>query len=136
METNDNPALLAKSPEAKNLVNKWLRAYEIEKERGFIRCIDKFIPKDRRDLLDIGCGIGLHTQLWAERNKQVTASDFSPEFRDHILRTHSFPFIWNDVLNCTIEERYDVCFCMAIGTVLHDDGPRFQTFETLARLLR
>ncbi len=130
---NQVGALLA---EAGSLVPLWLTAYELEKERAFIQCIDRFIPSDRVDLLDIGCGLGLHTQLWRERKKKVTASDFSEEFRDYVARTYDFPFIWADVLNCTITERYDICFCMAIGTILHDQGPRFQTFETLARLTR
>ena len=122
--------------EHQDLVSVWVKRYETEKERQFIKCIDRFIPNEQVRLLDIGCGIGLHTYLWSERNKQVSASDLSEEFRDHFVRTYRFPFIWNDVLNSTIKEQYDICFCMAIGTILHDEGPRFQTFETLAGLVR
>jgi SAM-dependent methyltransferase len=122
--------------ELEDLVSVWLKRYETEKERQFIKCVDRFIPSDQVRLLDIGCGIGLHTYLWSERNKQVSASDSSAEFRDHFVRTYRFPFIWNDVLNSTINQQYDICFCMAIGTILHDEGPRFQTFETLAGLVR
>jgi len=122
--------------EHEDIVSTWLKAYEMEKERQFIKCIDKFIPNEQVTLLDVGCGIGLHSFLWSERNKQVTASDLSTKFRDHILRTYDFPFIWMDVLNSTIKEQYDICFCMAIGTILHEEGQRFRTFETLARLVR
>jgi hypothetical protein len=120
--------------ETEDIVETWAKVYEIEKEREFIKCIDKYIPKDRMNLLDLGCGLGLHTDLWRKRGKKVTASDFSTQFRDYIIRTYTFPFIWMDVLNCTIREQYDICFCMAIGTILHDEERRFQTFETLARL--
>jgi len=119
-----------------DLISIWVKRYNVEKERRFIQYIDRFIPNQQVSLLDIGCGIGLHTYLWSERSKQVTASDFCAEFRDHFVRTYSFPFIWNDVLNSTIEEQYDICFCMAIGTILHGEAERFQTFETLARLVR
>lgn len=119
-----------------DIVETWLKGYAVEKEREFVRCIDKCIPKSHVTLLDIGCGPGLHTWLWSQRNKQVTAADFSKQFRDYILRTYRFPFIWADVLNCEIQEKYDVCFCMAISTILLDEERRFRTFETLARLGR
>jgi SAM-dependent methyltransferase len=122
--------------EHEEVISIWLKAYAIEKEREFIKCIDKFIPSDQATLLDVGCGIGLHTYLWSERNKQVTASDFSTKFRDYILHAYHFPFIWNDVLNSTITQKYDICFCMAISTILHDEGQRYQTFDTLAKLVR
>src|SRR5215469_2715640 len=101
--------------ESEDLIKMWLESYELEKERQFIKRIDRLIPSDRVKLLDIGCGIGLHTQLWSERNKQVTGSDFCQPFRDHFLHAYRFPFIWNDVLNSSIKEQYDICFCMAIG---------------------
>jgi hypothetical protein len=123
-------------PEQEDVVAKWLKAYEVDKERLFIKCIDRFIPREQVSLLDIGCGIGLHSYLWSERNKHVTASDFKTEFRDHFVRAYRFPFIWNDVLHSTIKEQYDICFCMAIGTILHDEERRFQTFQTLAGLVR
>lgn len=122
--------------EHEDVVSVWVKAYEIERERQFIKCINRFIPNEQVTLLDIGCGIGLHTYLWSERKKQVTASDFSVEFRDHFVRTYRIPFILNDVLNSTIKEQYDICFCMAIGTILHGEEQRFQTFETLAKLVR
>jgi SAM-dependent methyltransferase len=121
--------------ETAGIVGFWSKVYEVEKEKEFVKCIDKYIPKDRMNLLDIGCGLGLHTELWRERGRKVTASDFSTQFRDYIVRTYTFPFIWMDVLNCTLQEQYDICFCMAIGTILHDEERRFQTFETLVRLV-
>jgi len=136
LDGRNNYRTLMSEHEQEDLVSLWVKRYEIEKERRFIDYIDRFIPKEQVSLLDIGCGIGLHTYLWSERSKQVTASDFCAEFRDHFVRVYRFPFIWNDVLNSTIREEYDICFCMAIGTILHDEGPRFQTFETLARLVR
>jgi SAM-dependent methyltransferase len=132
-ETSETPPVM--TYETEGIVDFWSKVYELEKEREFVKCIDKYIPKDRMDLLDIGCGLGLHTELWRERGKKVTASDFSTQFRDYIVRTYTFPFIWMDVLNCTIREQYDICFCMAIGTILHDEERRFQTFETLGRLV-
>lgn len=122
--------------EREDTVRIFLQAYDVEKERAFIRRIDRFIPQSETRLLDIGCGVGLHTSLWAERNKQVTASDFSTKFRDYILQNYSFPFVWTDVLNCSITEQFDICFCMAIATIQVDEASRFQTFETLARLVR
>src|SRR5581483_2868680 len=122
--------------EREDTVSEFLNAYDLEKERQFIKRIDRYIPRDQVRLLDIGCGSGLHASLWAERNKQVTASDFSTKFRDYIVEHYDFPFIWTDVLNCSIKEQYDICFCMAIATIQVDEKARFQTFETLARLVR
>ena len=122
--------------DSQEIIEVFLRFYELEKERQFIAQIDRFIPSNKVTLLDLGCGIGLHTQLWSERNKQVTGSDFCEQFRDHFVRTYRFPFIWNDVLNSTIKEQYDICFCMAISTILHDEEQRFETFRTLAGLVR
>jgi SAM-dependent methyltransferase len=79
--------------ERDDTVSTFLNAYEIEKERQFIKRIDRFIPKDQIHLLDIGCGLGLHASLWLERNKKVTASDFSTKFRDYIVENYDFPFI-------------------------------------------
>ncbi len=122
--------------EREDIVRDWLSRYEIEKERQFIRSIDRFIPHKQNKLLDIGCGTGLHTFLWHERNKSVTASDLSTRFQDHILQTYPFPFIRLDVLDCTTTEQYEICFCMAVATIVLDEQRRFQTFETLARLVR
>lgn len=122
--------------EQEDTLDAWLNLYEAEKERAFIQCIDHYLPPGRRRLLDIGCGTGFHTALWSERDKEVTASDFSSKFRDYIERHYGFPFIRTDVLRCTIREQYDICFCMAIATILLDEGRRFQTFHTLARLVR
>ena len=117
-------------------VRLWLNASKPEKERDFIKYVERDIPKDKIDLLDVGCGIALHSQLWRERNKNVTAADINPEFRDYVVQTYDFPFIDLDVLNCSISDRFDICFCMAIGTILHDEPPRFRTFEALTKLLR
>jgi SAM-dependent methyltransferase len=122
--------------EREDTLSFWLAAYELEKERCFISCIDQLLPEDQRVLLDIGCGTGLHTQLWSERNKRVTASDFSTKFRDHVVATYAFPFILADVLNCTIADSFDIVFCMAIATILGEQPQRFQTYTTLARLVR
>ena len=131
------PRLSTDEPEnqSEDLVRVWLRSYEVEKERQFIKHIDRLIPNNRVKLVEIRCRIGLHTQLWSERNKQVTGSDFCEQFRDHFVRTYRFPFVWNDVLNSTMQGQYDICFCMAIGTILHDEELRFQTFRTLAQLV-
>src|ERR1051326_4182602 len=88
--------------EREDIVATWLGRYELEKERKFIESLDRCIPRNLVTLLDIGCGTGLHSWLWSQTNKRVAASDFSTRFRDHILRTYSFPFIWADVLNCDI----------------------------------
>jgi SAM-dependent methyltransferase len=122
--------------ENNDIVDVWLKKYTVEKERQFIKCIDECIPRDLVNLLDIGCGTGLHSALWSERGKTVTASDYSTKFRDHVERTYRFPFIWADVLNCSIREQYDICFCMAIATILGEEKSRFKTFETLSRLVR
>ena len=129
------PVMQCAKYEQEDIVGIWLKAYAAEKERQFIKCIDRCIPKHLVTLLDIGCGIGLHSQLWSERQKQVTASDFSTRFRDHFVSAYRLPFIWNDVLNSTIRGQYDICFCMSIGTILGDEGPRFRTFEALNRLM-
>src|SRR5512135_219829 len=104
--------------ETEDVVQRWLRVYDTQKERAFVAYLDRFIPRDKVSLLDMGCGIGLHAALWSEHHKQVTAADLSTRFRDYILRTYRFPFIWTDVLNCTIRARYDICFSMAIATIL------------------
>lgn len=122
--------------EQEDIVRLWLSAYEIEKERQLIKSINRFIPQDQLRLLDIGCGTGLHTSLWHEQGKAVTASDISVQFGDYIIHTYPFPFIRMDVLNCTLTEQYDICFCMAVATILLDEELRFQTFRTLARLVR
>ena len=117
-------------------VRLWLNAYHPEKEREFIKYIERDIPEDKIDLLDVGCGIALHSQLWRERNKRVTASDINDEFGNYVVHAYDFPFIYLDVLNCSISDKFDICFCMAIGTILHEEAPRFRTFEVLAKLLR
>lgn len=122
--------------ERDDTVKIFLNAYDVEKERQFIKRIDRYIPKNQVRLLDIGCGVGLHASLWAEREKNVTASDFSTKFRDYVTEHYNFPFIWTDVLNCSIKDQYDVCFCMAIATIQVDEQARFQTFKTLADLVR
>jgi hypothetical protein len=135
MQTGNGRAPL-EDYEREGIAKNWLHTYEVAKERQFVRCLDRFIPEGLVTLLDIGCGPGLHTYLWSQQGKHVAASDFSTKFRDHIIRTYTFPFIWNDVLNCTIRGPYDVCFCMAISTILHDEEQRFRTFEALAGLVR
>jgi SAM-dependent methyltransferase len=129
-------ALDVKHYERDDIVDVWESNYEIAKERLFIEYIDRFIPRDQVRLLDIGCGIGLHTLLWHERQKVVTASDLSTRFQEHVRRTYPFPFIRMDVLNCTLTEQYDICFCMGLATLVLDEERRFQTFATLARLVR
>src|ERR1051326_5632791 len=121
--------------ERSGIVGEWLSAYVLEKERQFIKCINRFVPETNKTLLDVGCGTGLHTSLWSEMGKQVTAADFSTQFRDHIQRTYNFPFMWLDVLNGSIEGTYDICFCMAITTILLDEDQRFRTFARLASIL-
>jgi SAM-dependent methyltransferase len=122
--------------EREDIVRDWLNRYAIEKERQFIKSIDRFIPSNQVKLLDIGCGTGLHTFLWHEQNKAVTASDLSTRFQDYILQTYPFPFIRMDVLHCTTTEQYDICFCMGLATLVLDEQRRFQTFEALAKLVR
>jgi hypothetical protein len=34
-----------------------------------------------------------------------------------------------------LQDDYDIYFCMALGTILHDESTRFRTFERLAGLM-
>lgn len=73
-----------------------------------------------RNILDLGCGTGVSTEIFAQRNMSVTAVDHSPamlEMASRRLQTAAYDV---DFVNSTlqnylgIEKTYDLVFCLDV----------------------
>lgn len=79
------------------------------------------VLKDGQSVLDIGCGTGLITNLFAQRypNSNFTALDFSDaiDYAQHFSEQHSInnvQFLKQDILSWKTEQTFDVVICQGV----------------------
>jgi 2-polyprenyl-3-methyl-5-hydroxy-6-metoxy-1,4-benzoquinol methylase len=93
-----------------------------------------------QSVLDIGCGTGLITNLFAQRyhNSQFCAIDFSDaiDYAKHFSKQHSIrnvKFLKQDILTWKTEQTFDVVICQG---VLHHIRSYTDAVERIKRLAK
>jgi cyclopropane fatty-acyl-phospholipid synthase-like methyltransferase len=136
---------------ARNKINSWLgnadRRFEFEKrylEHGdywnyetsdyerakYRRTLDYIVALRRGNasVLEVGCSIGVFTELLATQFEQVTGIDISREALALAARRHARPnirFLRSDIRDIPATSRYDVIVCAEIlYYILAEDVPR------------
>lgn len=105
----------------------------------YLMAIDSVL-KDGQKVLDVGCGTGLISNLFAQRypNSQFTAIDFSDsvDYAQQFARTHNInnvEYIKDDFVNHKFDTDYHVVICQG---VLHHIPNNQQTIIKLKDLVK
>ena len=103
------------------------RAYALPK----FQHVSRFVELDEASILDVGCGTGAFTTLFAERSSQVVGLDYS----DYMVRRNP----WRRLLRARAEQlpfadhSFDVAF---VANLLHHTADPGDVVAELARVAR
>lgn len=86
--------------------------YKNKKYNNEVMFLEKIITSNRKSILDIGCGTGIHASLLESLGYKVDLVDISIDMLD-IARTRTSGVIYNqDVLNLKLDKKYDAIISM------------------------
>jgi SAM-dependent methyltransferase len=89
------------------------RGKEYSKECDFIEQVFKNSAIQIKEILDLGCGTGLHDKELSNRGYNITGMDLSKEMID-IAQTNNknIEFIVGDMTNFNLNKKFDSIICM------------------------
>lgn len=92
-----------------------------------------------KKVLDVGCGVGRHAVLLAERGANVTGLDFSHQMLFEAARNArekgvEVDWVTGDCTDFSFDEPFDAAYCVCeggFGLIGHDEDPFQHDFQTL-----
>lgn len=99
------------------------------------RRLRQWIPDDRADVLDVGCGTGSLTLLLTEHGHRATGVDISPSMIDHANRKLAGRATVHrgDAYNPPVTDRFDVVLCRHLLWTLPNPAAALRTWLKLLR---
>ncbi|RKY24342.1 MAG: hypothetical protein DRP62_03945 [Planctomycetota bacterium] len=115
----------------------WSEHYNEQKERQFIKKIIESIPDSGDKLLDIGCGIGMHSFIFKNLGKNVIALDYSKKMCDYAKNHYGLDVIRGDALKLPFtSEKFDITFTCGLSTIVGDEDIRIKSVREMRRITK
>ena len=104
--------------------------------------LNRWLSKGKKDILDLGCGLGRHTMLFAQNGFKMNAFDLSENALERAkrwaeeLELTNIEFKYGDMLNLTYEDNFfDGIMCINVISHTDTEGMKQIAYE-LKRVLR
>ena len=85
------------------------------------------MEKAKGEILDIGCGAGIHARYLKEQGKSVEALDISPYICE-VVETYGIPTHCSDIMTFSSEKSYDTLLLLMNGLGIAEKNNRLPLF--------